>query len=180
MSNEAVLGLSITQPVTHRERGHHSPHGEQSFTFVSQRWRRGLAIGSGALAQFALGTFLLSEIHATPGLRSQLAVVGSVLLICGAACMVSAIRDLFGRLVIDDHGIAIRPNFTGFSIPWDKIQRCEVKDIHSRHSDSPYILIWSKGSDTPLYIPYGWLSDQDRHQIQAVLHTRVPSEAMAI
>ena len=180
MSNETTTRSHLASSTTTQEHAHAlSPLSEQSFTFVTQRWKRGLAVGAGAVAQLGLGLFLLSQIEATPGLRSQLAVLGSVFCICGAAFLVSAIRDLFGRLVVDDTGVSISPSIAGFNITWDQIERCEVKEIHSQHAESPYILFWIKGSVTPLYIPYGWLSGRDRHQIQQVLQARVPSRALA-
>lgn len=179
MSNEATFALPISQPVVLRESTHTSAWAEQSFTFVSQRWQRGVTVGAGALVQLALGLFLLAEIQSTPGLKSQLALLGSILVVTGVACLVSASRDLFGRLVINNDGISVQPFVAGFSIPWEKIVRCQVKDLHSRHAESPYILLWTRDSACPVYIPYGWLSTHDRHQVQQVLAIRVPSDALA-
>lgn len=183
MSPDAPLSLSLSVPTTYQDR--HHPFivlGELSWSFAAQRWRNGLVVGVGAVLQLSLALFLLSQIRTSPGLRTQLAALVFIFCISGATCLISSIRDLCGRLVVDDAGIAVHPVIAGFSMTWDDIIRCEVLEAQSSHADSAFLQLWMQGADSPWSVPCGWLSQADRVEIQRALECRVrvrgPGRAM--
>ena len=179
MSPDTPLCPSISVPSSYQDRRDaFTARGELSWSFAAQRWRHGLAVGAGAVLQLALALFLLSQIKTSPGLKTQLAAMGFIFCFCGATCLVSSIRDLFGRLVVDDKGISVHPSIAGFSMTWEQIIRCEVKDAQSNCADSPFILLWGLGSDDLWCVPGGWLSHANRVQVQRVLEDGVLGRTM--
>lgn len=177
MAKDIVSGRGVLECKTSQNRNvFESAEGTppSCYSFSGRRWKRGLIVSGLGVLALAIGVILLAEIHLTPGLKSQLVLLGSALIVGGLACQISAIRDLFGTLVIDDEGVAIRPSSTGFKIEWDKLDRWEVREQESQHLESPCIRLWIQGSECPVFIPYGWLDPNDRHQIRRTLKQRVP------
>lgn len=174
MSPDAPLSLSISVPTTYRDR-HHSFVGpdELTWSFAAQRWRNGLTVGFGAVLQLSLALFLLSQISTSPGLKSQLSAMVFIFCVSGATCLIASIRDLFGRLVVDDKGISVYPGIAGFSLTWEQVVRCEVLATQCSHEDSAFIQLWTRGSDCQWCVPCGWLSQADRVEIQHALESRV-------
>lgn len=174
MSPDAPLSLSISVPTTYRDR-HHSFVGPDVLTwsFAAQRWRNGLTVGFGAVLQLSLALFLLSQISTSPGLKSQLSAMVFIFCVSGATCLIASIRDLFGRLVVDDKGISVHPGIAGFSLTWEQVVRCEVLAAQSGHADAAFLQLWIDGSDSPWSVPCGWLSQADRVEIQHALESRV-------
>ena len=172
MSEAATLALPVAHEFTHpaSARSHAAPT-TQTFAFATQRWQNGLALGAGGMALLSVGLFLLSQISTTPALVTQLAILGAVGCISGLALLMKSIRDLLGRLIIDETGIAIRPGFAGFAITWNELQRWEVRAEGDRHPEIPSVRFWIQGEPCALFIPNGWLTDANRDQIRHLLHT---------
>ena len=115
-----------------------------------------------------MGVFLLTQIGSTPGLVTQLAILGSVCSVGGLALLTKSISNLFGRLVIDETGIAVRPGLTGYSIAWNELNRWDV-NLDSEHSEAHSIRFWTTGSPCALFIPNSRLTHHDRAQVRRAL-----------
>ncbi len=176
---------SIALPVPHdnalhadtHAHSHESAAAPQSFAFVSQRLKSGVTQGLSGTGLLAMGAFLLSQISSTPALVSQLAILGAACSIGGLALLTKAIGDLFGKLVIDESGIAIRPAFTGYSIAWNELTQWDVNldaDFPEAHS----IRFWTPSSPCALSIPNSWLNHHDRTQIRRCLLSHAADKAM--
>ena len=179
----ATFGLPLVHEITHHASHHAHAHSavpaELFFAFRSTRWRTGLVLGAGGTALLAVGLFLLSQISETPALTAQLAILGSLGVVGGLAFLTKSVRDLLGRLVINDDGISVRPGFAGFSVPWSELTRWEVKAESDRHPEDPSVRFWIQGTLCPVFIPNGWLSDDARQQLRQELRSRVPSMSIA-
>lgn len=172
MSETATLALPISQETTTdvRSHGHVEAPIAQSIGFGAQRWKIGLVRGVGGVGLLVMGTFLLSQISSTPALVIQLAIIGAICLVSGLAFLTNSIANLFGRVVIDDNGIAVRPAFTGYSIAWKELERWEVRLDSDQPPEAHSVRFWTAGSLCAMFIPNGWLTNQDRMQIRRALH----------
>lgn len=180
MSEAATLALPVAQEIA----AHAAPHSHaetpiaRSFAFATQRWKSGLVQGVGGMGLLGMGVFLLSQIGSTPALVVQLAILGSVCSVGGLALLAKAVSGLFGRLVIDDTGIAVRPGFTGYSIAWSELDRWEVQLDSERHPEAHSIRFWTAGSPCALFIPNSWLSNQDRAHVRRSLMSYAAGKAL--
>lgn len=179
MSEATTLTLPVAQEIAHASsHGHTETPIAQSFAFASQRWKYGVFHGAGGTGLFVMGVFLLSQIGSTPALAVQLAILGAVCSVGGLALLTKAVSGLFGRLVIDDTGIAVRPGFTGYSIAWSELDRWDVQLDSDRHPESQSIRFWTAGSPCALFIPNSWLSDQDRARVRRSLMLYAAGKAL--
>ena len=178
MSEATTLALPVAHEIAHhaRHHAHATLPAELSIAFRSARWRVGLGFGAGGTVMLAVGAFLLSQIAATPALTAQLAILGSLGIVGGLALLTKSVRDLFGRLVINDDGIAVRPVFAGFSISWNELTNWEVKVDRNQHPDVPAIRFWTQGTLCPLFVSNGWLNDEARDHIRHALWTRASNK----
>ena len=180
MSDAATIALPVAQEnalqADVHAHHHESAATPQSFAFVSQRWKSGLTQGASGTGLFAMGAFLLSQISSTPALVSQLAILGAACSIGGPALLTKAVGDLFGKLVIDESGIAIHPAFTGYSIAWSELSQWDVNldaDFPEAHS----VRFWTPSSPCALSIPNSWLNHHDRTQIRRCLLSHAAAKA---
>ena len=94
----------------------------------------------------------------------------------GLALLTKAVGDLFGKLVIDESGIAIHPAFTGYSIAWSELSQWDVNldaDFPEAHS----VRFWTPSSPCALSIPNSWLNHHDRTQIRRCLLSHAAAKA---
>ena len=159
-------------------RSHAPTAAVQSFAFATQRWQYGLTQAVGGTSLAVMGAFLLTQIGSTPGLTTQLAILGSICAVGGVALLTKAARDLFGRLVIDQNGITLRPGFAGFTISWNELKRWQVQLEGNSHPSSPSIRLWTQVESCPLFIPNSWLSDHDRDQIRHAMYSHAADKCM--
>lgn len=142
-----------------------------TFAFSAQRRKAGIAQGLGGAALLTVGAFLLTQITATPGLSMQLAILGSVGIVGGLGLLVRSMGDLYGRLVIDESGIAIRPSITGYSIRWNELDRWEVKFDSAQYPEANSVLFWTPDAPCALFIPNSSLTHQNRVDLRQILQT---------
>lgn len=180
MSEVATLALPVAHEVTTHSIAHAPADAAvaQSFTFSAQRWKSGLVQGAGGLGLLGMGAFLLSQISSTPGLAAQLAILGSVCSVGGLAMLLKSIRDFFGRLNIDETGIAVRPGFAGYSVAWSELTRWDVKLDEDQHPEAHSLRFWTTNSPCAMFVPNSWLSDHDRAQVRRALLAHAPDKAM--
>lgn len=186
MSDEAKLNppmnssFSATSPrvqtVSHGRTSNESCH--RVFRFAPRQKIRGVLLGLAGFASLGLGVFLLAQIKATPGLKSQLILMGLILSVCAFVSEVIAVRSMFGRLIIDEEGISIRPSVTGYTITWNKLERWGVKIMESPHLESPCAQFWIVDHECPVFIPYGWLTANDRKLLHETLQAWAPEQEM--
>ena len=172
MSEATTLALPVTHEIALHPHAHShetTSTAAQSFAFAGQRWQSGLAQGASGTGLLGMGLFLLSQIGSTPALVTQLAILGAVCSVGGLALLTKSIGDLFGRLDIDETGIAVRPGLTGYAIAWSELDRWEVKLDSELHSEAHSIRFWTSGSPCALFIPNNWLTHQDRAEIRRTL-----------
>lgn len=117
------------------------PASPLTFYFSSRRWKSGVKFLLGSVAAIATGSFVASQIVPTPSLRVQGAIVSLVCIIGGLFMLHFALRDLFGRLRIDAHGVRLSPAYLGFSIPWTDLRAWDVDGLAFRFAtaNSEYI-----------------------------------------
>ena len=170
MSEASSPALSMTHE-TAGQVGYAEMPLAQTFAFSAQRRKTGLAQGLGGAALLAVGAFLLTQITATPGLAVQLAILGSVCAVGGLGFLVRSMGDLYGRLVIDESGIAIRPSITGYSIRWNELDRWEVKFDSAQYPEANSVLFWTPDAPCALFIPNSSLTHQNRVDLRQILQT---------
>lgn len=164
MPDSASPALSIARDHSHSRACSDTPHG-QSFGFGSQCARSGRTSAALGVVLGTTGLFLISQIGSTPALVLQLAILGAGCTVGGLSLIMRSIRDLFGRLVIDEVGISIRPSIVGYSISWNELSHWEVRTGMDRYPDANSILLWTGDTPCAMFIPNNWLSDQERVQI---------------
>ncbi len=164
MPDSASSTLSITRDQSRSRIYSDTPHG-QSFGFGSQCARNGRTSAAIGAILLATGLFLISQIGSTPALVLQLAILGAGCTVGGLGLIMRSIRDLFGRLVIDEVGIAIRPSIVGYSISWNELSHWEVRTGMDRYPDANSILLWTGDIPCAMFVPNNWLSDHERVQI---------------
>ena len=179
MSEPATLALPVAHEIANQihSHSHAETTGVQSFSFAGQCWKVGLSQGASGTGLLVVGVFLLSQIGSTPALVTQLAILGSVCSIGGLALLTKSIGNLFGRLVIDESGIAVRPGITGFSITWSELVRWQVNLDSELHPEAHSIRFWIAGSPCALFLPNGWLTHQDHAQIRRTLLAHAADKA---
>lgn len=182
MSEAATLALPVANELAVPQQTHTQAHSHetaatpQSFAFTSQRWKSGLQQGISGTGLLVMGVFLLSQISSTPALVAQLAILGSVCSVGGLALLMKAVGGMFGRLVIDESGIAIRPGFTGFSITWNELARWDV-NLDAEYPEAHCVRFWTPDSPCALFIPNNWLTDHSRAQIRRSLLAHAADKA---
>ncbi len=148
----------------------------RTFSFFGQRRRSGVTQGWAGVTLLAVGAFLFSQIGTTHLLAVQLAILGSVCIVGGLGFAILSIRDLFGRLVIDESGIAVRPGIIGETIRWNELAGWEVKPDSSRYPEACTVLIWTQEDPCALFVPNNWLTGQDRLELRRMLQTYAPEK----
>jgi hypothetical protein len=181
MSETASIALPVPHETPLHTDVHAHPHepaaAPQSFAFISHRWKSGVTQGASGTGLLVMGAFLLSQISSTPALVSQLAILGAACSIGGLALLTKAVGDLFGKLVIDEAGIAIRPAFTGYAIAWNELSQWDVNldaDFPEAHS----VRFWTPSSPCALSIPNSWLNHHDRTQVRRCLLSHAADKAL--
>ena len=171
MSEAATLAL----PVAHDANTHASSHRyatetsiAQSFAFSTQRWKSGVTHAASGTGLLAMGVFLLTQIGSTPALAVQLAILGAVGSVGGLALLTKSIGDLFGRLVIDEAGIAVRPSIAGYSIAWNELSRWDV-NLDAEFPEAQSVRFWTVGSPCAMFLSNSSLTHHDRTQIRRAL-----------
>lgn len=147
-----------------------------TFSFFAQRRRSGVTQGWAAVTLLAVGSFLFSQIGTTHLLTVQLAILGSFCVVGGLGFAILSIRDLFGRLVIDESGIAVRPGIVGETIRWNELAGWEVKPDSIRYPEACSVLIWTQDDPCALFVPNNWLTGQDRLELRRMLQTYAPEK----
>jgi hypothetical protein len=170
MSEASGPALSLTSEVAGKV-GFAGMSLAKTFAFSAQRRKSGLVQGAGGVALLAVGIFLLTQITATPGLAVQLAILGALCTIGGLGFMVRSLGDTFGRLVVDEAGIAIRPSITGYSIRWSELDRWEVKLDSEKYPEANSVLFWTQDTPCALFLTNSSLTQQDRVDLRQILQT---------
>lgn len=170
-------------PVAHDVTTHASSHSHatetpiaQSFAFSAQRWKSGVTHAASGTGLLAMGVFLLTQIGSTPGLAMQLAILGAVGSVSGLALLTKSIGDLFGRLVIDEAGIAVRPSITGYSIAWNELSRWDV-NLDAEFPEAQSVRFWTPDSPCAMFLSNSSLSYHDRTQIRRALLAHAADKA---
>lgn len=148
----------------------------RTFSFIEQRRGSGVTQGWAAVTLLTVGSFLFSQIGTTHLLAVQLAILGSFCVVGGLGFAILSIRDLFGRLVIDESGIAVRPGIVGETIRWNELAGWEVKPVSIRYPDACTVLIWTQDDPCALFVPNNWLTSQDRLELRRMLQTYAPEK----
>lgn len=179
MSETATLALPVAHEIANQihSHSHAETTGVQSFAFARQCWRSGLSQGASGTGLLVMGVFLLSQIGLTPALVTQLAILGSVCSVGGLALLTRSIGNLFGRMVIDEAGIAVRPGITGFSITCSELVCWDVNLNSEVHPEAHSIRFWTAGSPCALFMPNSWLPHQDHVQIHRTLLAHAADKA---
>jgi hypothetical protein len=174
---------SLAMPVAHEVTNHADSHSHatetpiaQSFAFSTQRWKRGITHATSGTGVLVMGVFLLTQISSTPGLAVQLAILGAVCSVGGLALLTKAVGDLFGRLVIDETGIAVRPSITGYSIAWNELSRWDV-DLDAEFSEAHSVRFWTPDSPCAMFLSNSSLTHHDRTQIRRALLAHAADKA---
>jgi hypothetical protein len=168
MSNSVSSTLSISREHSSTRIHSEAPDG-RSFGFGRQCGKSGRTCAVGGAVLLGTGLFLISQIGSTPGLVLQLAILGAGCTVGGLGLIMRSIRDLFGRLVIDEAGIAVRPAIMGYSISWNELSHWEVRTGMDRYPEANSILLWTGDTPCAMFVPNNWLSDQDRTQVARCL-----------
>ncbi|MFO1044593.1 MAG: hypothetical protein U0941_22700 [Planctomycetaceae bacterium] len=179
MPDTASPTLSISREHSSRRVYFDTPNGE-SFRFGSQCGRNGRVCATAGVGLLATGLFLISQIGSTPALIIQLAILGSSCTVGGIGLIMRAVRDLLGRLVIDEVGIAIRPSVVGYSIAWNELSHWEVRTGMERYPDANTILLWTRDIPCAMFIPNNWLTDDDRIQVARCLRRFAADKESAV
>lgn len=145
-----------------------------AFPYSTRRWLSGARRASLSLVSLSVGAALLLQITRTPALAVQVAMLGTLLTLGGLVWGVQSIQDFLGQLVIDGRGIHQLPAFVGFSIPWEDLQRWEVRDDVPDSLAIPSIRFWCPQQPTSLSVANSRLSEEDRQAIRRLLQLRAP------
>jgi hypothetical protein len=142
--------------------------------FAQQRALQGAMKLFWASVAASLGVFLLSQIPATPGLRSQLMLLG-LLSLGGAAVLVYlAWHDLLGRVIVSTDGIALRPSAGGFTVSWSDLVGWEWLPDMEPAREFHQLRLFERHRRDPHVIEVAWLSEGDRHWLRQILMTSLP------
>lgn len=179
MSEAATLALPVAHDAT-LHAGSHSHATDtrvaQSFAFAAQRRKSGLMHAASGTGLLAMGVFLLTQIGSTPGLVVQLAILGAVCSVGGLALLTKSISDLFGRLVIDETGISVRPSLTGYSIAWNELSRWDV-NLDAESPEAQCVRFWTADSPCAMFLSNSSLSYHDRTEIRRALLAHASDKA---
>lgn len=106
--------------------------------FFRQRLGAGLRTLAGTVLGISLGAYLATEIATSHPLQANVAFVSAVYCLLGIALIPMTVRELFGVLRVDSHGISVTPGLVGFTVPWDDLERWTIDGtafrFHSRKS----------------------------------------------
>jgi hypothetical protein len=139
-----------------------------SFWFGRGRWLAGISMCVQGSVLLGAGVFLLTQISSTPNLVVQVALVGGLLTIGGIALLFRSLGDFRVGLKVDSTGLRARLGWSGFTVPWSRVERWSVSDRKRRLSELPGITIWGAGSQRLFTIPDGYLDDKNRREIRHV------------
>lgn len=147
---------------------------EHRFPFVRRRW----AVGAGKIIQSCLmiasGVFLLAQIRSTTNLAIQIAIVGGLIAVGGAAIAVRSLRDFFGGVSISPVGVNLRFAIGRYVLPWDEIERWQVSELAAEVAEMPAISFWTKGDVVRKSIPGCHLTVEDYRHARQVLAAIAP------
>lgn len=111
-----------------------------------------------------------------PGLAVQLAILGAVCSVGGLALLTKSLGDLFGRLVIDETGISVRPIFIGYSIAWNELSRWDV-NLDAEFPEAQCVRFWTPGSPCAMFLSNSSLTHHDRTPIRRALFAHASDKA---
>ncbi len=80
---------------------------------------------------------------------------------------VQAIRNLFGGVVIDEHGIRLTPLFFRLTIPWNCVENWECKNVSGLRLAR--INVRRRASSECLVLSGQWFNDSSLHEIERQL-----------
>lgn len=147
---------------------------EHCFSFARRRW----AIGAGKIIQSGLmiasGVFLLTQIRSTPNLAIQIAIVGGLIAIGGAAIAVRSLRDFFGGVSISPAGVNVRFAIERYSLPWDQVEKWQVNELAADVAEMPAISFWTKRDVVRKTVPGCHLTVEDYRHVRQVLAAMAP------
>jgi len=178
MSEVADRHVATSRAVSPQSGYHHETDRStaKTFSFFGQRRRSGVTQGWAGVSLLVTGSFLLSQVATTHAVTVQVAILGSICVVSGLGFLALCVRDLFGRLIIDESGITIRPTMVGESIGWNEVAGWEVRPDSSRYPEACTVLIWTQDDPCALFIPNNWLTGQDRIELRRMLQTYAPEK----
>ena len=165
----------LEQPTQRSERSRDlSTHGASSktsavFRMSSNRTKPGLMKLVWAGISAGLGGFLLAEVPKTPGLALNLAIIGGIGLVASVVLVLLALRDLTGRLIVNEKGIALTPRWAGFNLAWKQVSSWQVTDEDELPPQLQQLKFWRQGEPTPIIVDTSWLCIDSRHTLRKVL-----------
>lgn len=144
------------------------------FPFSRRRWAMGAGKIIQALLMLASGVFLLTQIRATPNLSVQIAIVGGLIAVGGAALAVRSLRDLFGGLTISPDGVQVRFALERYSLSWDQIEKWQVNELAADVAEMPVVSFWTQTDVVRKTIPGCHLTIEDYRHVRQVLAAIAP------
>lgn len=128
-----------------------------------------MKLATGA-ASAALGAFLLAEVPKTPGLALNLGIIGGIGIVAAAVLTLLALRDLTGRLAVNENGISLSPGWAGFNLTWKQVSSWQTTDEDELPPQMQQLKLWRRGEVTPIVVDTGWLSVESRGTLRKILH----------
>lgn len=141
-----------------------------SFPFAGQRWFTGAGIAVQGLLMAGTGGFLLSQIPGTPNLAVQIAILGSLLIVCGVAFLARSLSDFFGYVRIDQESMRVRYGLVGYNIPWSRVKQWQVNETGAKSSLIGNVVLELSEPDAKRSILGGHLSLDAQHRVRRLLH----------
>ncbi len=136
-----------------------------SFWFGGRRLLAGIGTCVQASLLLVAGVFLLTQVSSTPNLAVQIAIVGGLLTIGGIALLFRSLGDFRAGLKVDATGLRARLGWSGFTVPWSRVERWSVGDHKRALGELPGITVWAAGMQRPFSIPDSHLDDKNRREI---------------
>ena len=148
------------------------------FSYTANCRTKGLTLAALTAGLLVTGLFLLSQISTTPAVAVQLCAVGLMLTAGGAVAMHQSAQRLLGALAINDFGIHQSPGIAGFSIPWNRLSRWEVREHAVPSLGLPVVRFWAQGDPTGFTIPADSLTHGELRTLRRILRHYAPEREL--
>lgn len=161
----------LEQPSTRSGRSTRDAAVGTSAVFGMSHSRSGaglVKLGLGTVSA-CLGAFLFTEVPKTPGLALNLAIIGGIGIVAAVVLALLAYRDLAGRLMVNEQGIALNPRWAGFQLAWKQVSSWQVTDEDELPPQMQQLKLWRKGEAAPIVVDTSWLSVESRGTLRKVL-----------
>jgi hypothetical protein len=140
-----------------------------SFTFARQRWFAGASNVVRGVLLGTTGIFLLSQMGNTRNLVVQIAILGTLLTIGGAAFLVRSLSDFFGGVHLNAKAIRVRYGLFGYTVPWSQITTYCVNEAAIKSPALPSVVLELNSPARQRLIPGGHLSNEAHLRIRRLL-----------